>query len=232
MVPYSKHQGNGHQAPTSSVEDALAAIRRGEIVIVADDPGRENEGDFVMAAERVTPDAINFMVTHGRGIVCLPVTRERAGELGFAPMVPDQSDERGCAFTVSVDLRHPPNTGTSTFDRAACMARVVSPDARPHDFRAPGHVFPLEARPGGVLERPGHTEAAVDLARLAGLAPAGVICEILNSDGSPRLASPPPRARSPAWPTAPRSTRSSTWPWSSAIPGTPLGCSSDCTPNA
>ncbi|MGH2662484.1 MAG: bifunctional 3,4-dihydroxy-2-butanone-4-phosphate synthase/GTP cyclohydrolase II [Actinomycetota bacterium] len=183
MIQYSKHPYEAGRWATSSIEEAVEAIGRGEIVIVVDDPGRENEGDFVMAADRVTPEAVNFMVTHGRGIVCTPITEERTRELGFPAMVPEQGDE-GCAFTVSVDLRHPPNTGTSAFDRAACMARIVSSDARPEDFRAPGHVFPLRARSGGVLERPGHTEAAVDLARLAGLAPAGVICEILNDDGS------------------------------------------------
>jgi 3,4-dihydroxy 2-butanone 4-phosphate synthase/GTP cyclohydrolase II len=184
MIPHSKQSVKGDQPGRSTVDQALEAIRRGEIVIVVDDPRRENEGDFVMAAEKVTPDAVNFMVTHGRGIVCLPMTADRARELGLRPMVSDWEEAPGTAFTVSIDLRSPANTGTSTFDRARCIARTMAPDARPDDFRAPGHVFPLQARRGGVLERPGHTEAAVDLARLAGLAPAGVICEILNEDGS------------------------------------------------
>jgi 3,4-dihydroxy 2-butanone 4-phosphate synthase / GTP cyclohydrolase II len=184
MIPHSKQSVNGDRPVRSSVDQALEAISRGEIVIVVDDPGRENEGDFVMAAEKVTPEAVNFMVTHGRGILCLPLTGDRTRKLGLRPMVADWDDPPGTAFTVSIDLREPPNTGTSTFDRARCIARTVAPDARVEDFRAPGHVFPLQARARGVLERPGHTEAAVDLARLAGLIPAGVICEILNADGS------------------------------------------------
>jgi 3,4-dihydroxy 2-butanone 4-phosphate synthase/GTP cyclohydrolase II len=166
------------------IEDAIAAIRRGEIVIVVDDPDRENEGDFVMAAERVTPEAVNFMITHGRGLLCLPITEERADRLGFRPMVSDGRTSDGTAFTVSIDHAHPPNTGISAPDRARCIARAVARDAGPEEFRTPGHVFPLRARPGGVLERAGHTEAAVDLARLAGLEPAGAICEIMNVDGS------------------------------------------------
>ncbi|HWL65518.1 MAG TPA: bifunctional 3,4-dihydroxy-2-butanone-4-phosphate synthase/GTP cyclohydrolase II [Actinomycetota bacterium] len=166
------------------MDQAVEAIRRGDIVIVADDPARENEGDFVMAAEKVTPEAVNFMVTHGRGVVCLPVTGERATELGLRPMVADCDEAMGTAFTISIDLREPRNTGTSAFDRAACISKVTDPTARPEDFCSPGHVFPIQARDGGVLERAGHTEATVDLARLAGLAPAGVICEILKADGS------------------------------------------------
>ena len=166
------------------IEDAIEAIRRGEIVIVVDDPDRENEGDFVMAAEMVTPDAINFMVTYGRGLVCLPMTRTRAADLGLRPMVAGSRDPNGTAFTVSIDLHTPVNTGISAHDRARCIARAVSPDARSDEFRTPGHIFPLAARPGGVLERAGHTEAATDLARLAGFEPAGVICEVMNADGS------------------------------------------------
>ena len=171
--------------PFSRIEDAIEAIRRGEIVIVVDDPDRENEGDFIMAADRVTPEAVNFMVTHGRGLLCLPVTSERAERLGFRPMVDDGRKGDGTAFTVSIDLADPPgNTGISAPDRARCIARAVAAEARAEEFRTPGHVFPLRARPGGVLERAGHTEAAVDLARLAGLEPAGAICEIMNADGS------------------------------------------------
>ena len=171
--------------PFSRIEDAIEAIRRGEIVIVVDDPDRENEGDFIMAAEKATPEAVNFMVTHGRGLLCLPVTEERAARLGFRPMVEDGRHGDGTAFTVSIDLADPPgNTGISAPDRARCIRRAVAADARLEEFRTPGHVFPLRARPGGVLERAGHTEAAVDLARLAGFEPAGAICEIMNADGS------------------------------------------------
>src|SRR5947208_12260691 len=170
-------------APFSSIEVAVEAVGRGEIVIVVDDPGRENEGDFVMAADLVTPEAVNFMTTHGRGIVCMPVLPERAGVLGLN-LLPRRGDYDGCAFTVSIDLSEPPNTGTSAVDRAKCMARAADPASSSGEFRQPGHVFPLVARPGGVLERPGHTEAAVDLAQLAGREPAGVICEIMSADGS------------------------------------------------
>ncbi len=172
-------------ATFSSIEEAVAAIRRGHVVIVVDDPDRENEGDFVMAAERVTPEAVNFMVTHGRGLVCLPMAGELIDRLGLKAMAePDASQADATAFTQSIDLRDPPNTGISAFDRARCIARAVAPGVRPSDFRSPGHVFPLRARPSGVLRRAGHTEAAVDLALLAGLEPAGVICEIMNADGS------------------------------------------------
>ena len=171
--------------PFSRIEDAIEAIRRGEIVIVVDDPDRENEGDFIMAADMATPEAVNFMVTHGRGLLCLPVTEERAARLGFRPMVEDGRKGDGTAFTVSVDLADPPgNTGISAPDRARCIRRAAAADSRLEEFRTPGHVFPLRARPGGVLERAGHTEAAVDLARLAGFEPAGAICEIMNVDGS------------------------------------------------
>jgi 3,4-dihydroxy 2-butanone 4-phosphate synthase/GTP cyclohydrolase II len=184
VVPAGAELEDVASSPFSSVEEAIAAIERGEIVVVVDDPGRENEGDFVMAAEKVTPEAVNFMVTHGRGLVCLPMTAERAHLLGLRPMVAAQDESQGTAFTVSIDLREPWNTGISAHDRARCMARAVAPDASAGEFSTPGHVLPLAARPGGVLERAGHTEAAVDLARLAGLTPAGVICEIMNPDGS------------------------------------------------
>lgn len=168
----------------SSIPDAIAAIARGEIVIVVDDPNRENEGDFVMAADRVTPEAVNFMVTHGRGLVCLPMSGERLDALGLRQMVTDVSEPDGTAFTLSIDLAEPRNTGISAFDRARCITRAVDPTAAADEFTVPGHIFPLRARDDGVLARPGHTEAAVDLARLAGLRPAGVICEILNADGT------------------------------------------------
>ena len=169
-------------SPFSSVEEAVAAIARGEIVVVLDDPAREDEGDFVMAADLVTPEAVNFMVTHGRGLVCLPMDGEQLDRLRLGPMVSAATDST--AFTVSIDLREPRNTGVSAHDRARCMQRAVQHDATADEFRVPGHVFPLRSRPGGVLERAGHTEAAVDLARLAGLSPAGVICEIMNPDGT------------------------------------------------
>jgi len=166
------------------IEEAIEAISRGEMVIVVDDADRENEGDFIMAADKVTPEAVNFMVTHGRGLVCMPATGERLEELRITSMVPENVGSDETAFTVSIDLEEPGNTGISAFDRAKCIQRFVAADARPGEFRKPGHVFPLRAQPGGVLKRAGHTEAAVDLARLAGLQPAGVICEIMNPDGS------------------------------------------------
>jgi len=172
-------------SPFATIDEAITAIRRGEIVIVVDDPDRENEGDFVMAADRVTPEAVNFMITHGRGLLCLPVTEERAERLGFRMMVEDGRRGDGTAFTVSIDLAAPAgNTGISAPDRARCIRSAVGAGATTSDFRTPGHVFPLRAKPGGVLERAGHTEAAVDLARLAGCEPAGAICEIMNADGS------------------------------------------------
>ena len=166
------------------IEDAIQAIARGEMVIVVDDADRENEGDFIMAADKVTPEAVNFMVTHGRGLVCLPATGERLEQLRIGAMVPEHVASQETAFTVSIDLEEPGNTGISAFDRAKCIQRFMAADARPEEFRKPGHVFPLRAQPGGVLKRAGHTEAAVDLARLAGLQPAGVICEIMNANGS------------------------------------------------
>jgi 3,4-dihydroxy 2-butanone 4-phosphate synthase/GTP cyclohydrolase II len=169
--------------PFSSIEEAVEAVGRGEMVIVVDDPGRENEGDFVMAADMATPEAVNFMATHGRGIVCMPVLPERAGTLGLN-LLPRRGDYDGCAFTTSIDLADPPNTGTSAVDRARCMARAADPGSTAAEFRQPGHVFPLVARPGGVLERAGHTEAAIDLARMAGREPVGVICEIMAADGT------------------------------------------------
>jgi 3,4-dihydroxy 2-butanone 4-phosphate synthase/GTP cyclohydrolase II len=169
-------------ASGTAVTDAVEAIRRGRVIVVVDDPDREDEGDFVMAAERVTPAAVNLMITHGRGLLCLPMAGKRLDELEVPDLPSDPTAET--AFTLSIDLDEPGNTGISAESRARCIRRAVQPQAGPDDFRRPGHVFPLRARPGGVLERRGHTEAAVDLARLAGLAPAGVICEILAADGS------------------------------------------------
>ncbi|MGZ4189933.1 MAG: bifunctional 3,4-dihydroxy-2-butanone-4-phosphate synthase/GTP cyclohydrolase II [Actinomycetota bacterium] len=168
----------------ATIEQAVEAIARGEIVIVVDDPGRENEGDFVMAAEKVTPDAVNFMVTHGRGLLCMPMSGDRLDALGLRAMVPENEAGAETAFTISIDLKQPRNTGISAYDRARTIRRALDAGARADEFRTPGHVFPLRARPGGVLERAGHTEAAVDLARLAGLRPAGAICEIMNADGT------------------------------------------------
>jgi 3,4-dihydroxy 2-butanone 4-phosphate synthase/GTP cyclohydrolase II len=168
----------------ASIPDAVAEIRRGGIVLVVDDADRENEGDFIMAAEAATPEAINFMVTHGRGIVCLPAAAWRLDELGIPQMVTDTTDGHEAAFTVSIDYRHGTTTGTSAHDRATTAAAIADPRATPQDFQKPGHVFPLRAKEGGVLRRAGHTEAAVDLATLAGMFPAGVICEVMNPDGS------------------------------------------------
>jgi 3,4-dihydroxy 2-butanone 4-phosphate synthase / GTP cyclohydrolase II len=166
--------------PFARIEDAVAAIGRGEIVIVIDDEDRENEGDLIMAAEFATPDKIAFFLHHTSGVICAPVSSERARELDLAPMVVDNTETMRTAFTVSVDYRHNTTTGISAYDRAATIAALVDPTTRPTDLLRPGHIFPLEARDGGVLKRAGHTEAAIDLARLAGLYPAGVLCEIVN----------------------------------------------------
>ena len=168
----------------ATIDDALEDIRAGKMVIVIDDADRENEGDFVMAAEMATPEAINFMVTHGRGIVCMPVTQRRLDELRIPLMVSKNNESHGTAFAVSIDIQGRTTTGTSAFDRAATVRAIADPELRHEDIRMPGHVFPLMAREGGVLKRAGHTEATVDLARLAGLYPAGVLCEVLHPDGS------------------------------------------------
>jgi 3,4-dihydroxy 2-butanone 4-phosphate synthase / GTP cyclohydrolase II len=166
------------------IEDVLKDIRAGRMVIVTDDEDRENEGDLVMAAEKVTPAAVNFMARHARGLVCAPITEERAATLGLQRMVLHNRESQRTDFTVSVDAARGISTGISAADRAATIKVLVDSNAVPADLIQPGHVFPLQARPGGVLRRAGHTEAAVDLARLAGLQPAGVICEILKDDGS------------------------------------------------
>ncbi|HEY8344087.1 MAG TPA: 3,4-dihydroxy-2-butanone-4-phosphate synthase [Bacillota bacterium] len=167
----------------TSIEEAIAAIQRGEMVIVVDDEERENEGDLVMAAEKITPEALNFMITHGRGLVCVPMTGDRLEELGIPQMVSSNTEHMETAFTVSVDAKSI-ETGISAFDRYKTIQALINPETRPCDLVRPGHIFPLRARDGGVLVRAGHTEAAVDLARLAQLTPAGVICEIMNEDGS------------------------------------------------
>ncbi len=172
--------------PFGTVEQAIAEIRAGKLVIVADDENRENEGDLVGAADRVTPDMINFMATYGRGLICLTLTPERCQALGLPQQVEHNTEDKETAFTVSVDAarRFGVTTGISAHDRAATIRVAIDPATVPADLRRPGHVFPLRARPGGVLQRVGQTEASMDLARLAGLYPAGVICEILSADGT------------------------------------------------
>jgi len=174
---------NAH-APFASIEEAIAEIAAGRMVIVVDDEGRENEGDFMMAASMATPEAVNFMATFGRGLICLPLTAERLDALDIPPMTGENTSEHGTAFHVSIGAKGRITTGISAADRAATIRAAIDPKTTPEDISRPGHVFPLRARPGGVLERAGHTEAAVDLARLAGLYPAGVICEIMNPDGT------------------------------------------------
>ncbi|MBA1334180.1 MAG: 3,4-dihydroxy-2-butanone 4-phosphate synthase / GTP cyclohydrolase II [Firmicutes bacterium] len=170
-------------AEFSTIEEAVEDIKQGRMVVVVDDEDRENEGDLVMAAEKVTPEAVNFMVKHARGLVCVPMLRERLDELDIRPMVSNNTDPKETAFTVSVDWTGT-KTGISAQERAQTVLRLIDPKAAPEDFSRPGHVFPLAAKEGGVLKRAGHTEAVVDLARLAGLYPAGVICEIMNDDGT------------------------------------------------
>ena len=168
-----------------TIEEAIEDIRNGKVVIVVDDEDRENEGDFLAAAEKVTPDMINFMATHGRGLICVPLPDSRCDELDLPPMVLNNTDPHHTAFTISVDLKGRGNTtGISAVDRARTILALVDERSKPEDFARPGHIFPLRARPGGVLRRTGHTEAAIDLARLAGLKPAGVIVEIMNDDGT------------------------------------------------
>jgi 3,4-dihydroxy 2-butanone 4-phosphate synthase/GTP cyclohydrolase II len=166
------------------IEEALAEIRNGRMIILMDDEDRENEGDLCVAAERVTPEHINFMATHGRGLICLSLTENRCDQLGLPMMVSENRAPLGTAFTVSIDARRGITRGISAIDRAATVRTAIAPDAGPADIVTPGHVFPLRAKRGGVLVRAGQTEGAVDLARLAGLAPAGVICEIKRDDGS------------------------------------------------
>ncbi|MEC0372058.1 bifunctional 3,4-dihydroxy-2-butanone-4-phosphate synthase/GTP cyclohydrolase II [Paenibacillus chibensis] len=165
------------------IEDAIAELQHGNIVIVVDDEDRENEGDFVALAEKATPEVINFMITEGRGLVCVPITRERAESLELSPMAARNTDHHGTAFTVSVDETNT-TTGISAYERSLTAKRLADPAAGADQFRRPGHMFPLIAKDGGVLRRAGHTEAAVDLARLSGSAPAGVICEIIKEDGT------------------------------------------------
>lgn len=174
-----------------SVEEAIARIARGEQVVVVDDEDRENEGDLIFAADKVTPEAVNFMARHGRGLICVSLTADRCDELELPLMVEKNTSIHGTAFCISVEARLGTTTGISAHDRAATVRTLVDPASRPADLQRPGHMFPLRARRGGVLKRAGHTEASVDLARLAGLTPAGVLCEIMDEDGQmarlPRL---------------------------------------------
>src|SRR6187402_188133 len=169
----------------NTIEEAIEDIRQGKIIIVVDDEDRENEGDFLAAADKVTPEMINFMATYGRGLICAPLTESRCKELGLHVMVNNNTDPMESAFTVSVDLKgNGVTTGISAADRSKTVQSLVDPNTKPHDLARPGHIFPLIAKQGGVLRRTGHTEAAIDFARLAGFKPAGVICEILNEDGT------------------------------------------------
>src|SRR5438552_8461859 len=170
--------------PLSTIEEAIAEIRRGRMVILMDDKDRENEGDLCMAAEKATPAAINFMATHGPGLICLQLTVERVKRLGVSMMVSENTSPFGTAFTVSIDAATGITTGISAADRAKTILDTIADDAKSQDLVTPGHIFPLRARNGGVLVRAGQTEGSVDLARLAGLKPAGVICEIMKDDGT------------------------------------------------
>ena len=176
------------QAPEAfqfdTIDDVLHDLAAGKMVIVTDDADRENEGDLVMAAEKATPQAINFMTMHGRGLICAPITAERAEQLGLQRMVAQNREMYRTDFTVSVDAAKGVTTGISAHDRAATIRTIADPKSTPEDLVQPGHIFPLRAKEGGVLRRAGHTEAAIDLARLAGLQPAGVLCEILHDDGT------------------------------------------------
>jgi len=166
------------------VEKAIQAVQSGQLIIIVDDEDRENEGDLMVAAEKVSPEIINFMTKHGRGLICLPLGKERVEELNLPLMVPNNTARFQTAFTVSIDAKDGVTTGISAFDRAKTILTAIDPKTKPSDLARPGHIFPLKAKDGGVLARAGQTEAAVDLARLAGLYPAGVICEIMNEDGS------------------------------------------------
>jgi 3,4-dihydroxy 2-butanone 4-phosphate synthase/GTP cyclohydrolase II len=170
---------------STPIHEAIAELQAGRMIVIADDEDRENEGDVVMAAEKITPEAVNFMATHARGLICLAVTGERADALELSQVVPLYSSLGATAFTVSIDAKgRGVKTGISAYDRCQTILAAIDPCTRPEDLARPGHIFPLRARRDGVLERRGHTEAAVDLARLAGLDPSGVICEILNDDGT------------------------------------------------
>ncbi len=174
-----------HKIQLNTIEEAIEDIRQGKMIIVVDDEDRENEGDFLAAADKVTPEMINFMATHGKGLICVPLTESRCKELELHTMVTNNTDNMETAFTVSVDLKgNGVTTGISAADRSKTIEALVNPDTKPYELGRPGHIFPLIARQGGVLRRTGHTEAAIDFARLAGYSSAGVICEIMNDDGT------------------------------------------------
>lgn len=170
--------------PLATIEEAVSDIRDGKMIIIVDDEDRENEGDLVCAAEKVTPELVNFMAVHGRGLICLPMTEERCDELNLQPQTANNTSSMGTAFTISIEAREGVTTGISAADRAKTILTAVDPNSRPSDLARPGHVFPLRAKRGGVLVRVGQTEASVDIARIAGLYPAAVICEIMNDDGT------------------------------------------------
>ncbi|PKQ45555.1 3,4-dihydroxy-2-butanone-4-phosphate synthase [Confluentibacter flavum] len=185
MMTETETKHSVKQFKLNTIHDAIEDIRNGKVIIVVDDANRENEGDFVAAADKVTPEMINFMATQGRGLICAPLTEKRCKELQLDMMVTINTDHMETAFTVSVDLRgHGVTTGISASDRAKTVKSLIDGNTKPHDLSRPGHIFPLVAKEGGVLRRTGHTEAAIDFARLAGLKPAGVIVEIMNEDGS------------------------------------------------
>ena len=174
-----------HKIQLNTIEEAIEDIRQGKMIIVVDDEDRENEGDFLAAADKVTPEMINFMATHGKGLICVPLTESRCKELELHTMVTNNTDNMETAFTVSVDLKgNGVTTGISAADRSKTIEALVNPNTKPYELGRPGHIFPLIARQGGVLRRTGHTEAAIDFARLAGYSSAGVICEIMNDDGT------------------------------------------------
>src|SRR5687768_2633805 len=177
-------KGARKHGPFASIDDAIAQIRAGRMIIVVDDEDRENEGDLTIAAEKVTPDAINFMARHGRGLICMSMTAERLDQLEIPLMVNQNTTRFNTAFCVSIEAKQHVSTGISAADRAATVHAAIDPKTRPSDLARPGHMFPLRSRDGGVMVRAGQTEAAVDLARMAGLYPAGVICEIMNEDGT------------------------------------------------
>src|SRR5215211_2394302 len=170
--------------PLAKIEEAVEDIKNGKMIIIVDDEDRENEGDLVCAAEKVTPEIISFMAVHGRGLICMPITEDRADELNLHPQTADNTSSMGTAFTISIEAKEGVTTGISAADRAHTILTAVNPATKPSDLARPGHVFPLRAKRGGVLIRVGQTEASVDIARIAGLAPAAVICEIMNDDGT------------------------------------------------
>src|SRR5438034_34976 len=175
---------NETKSPFATVEEAVEEIRQGRMIVLIDDEDRENEGDLAMAAEKITPEVINFMAKYGRGLICMPLTEDRCDELHLPLMSPVNTSAHGTAFTESIDARVGVTTGISASDRAVTILTAIDPKTKPQDLARPGHIFPLRARHGGVLVRTGQTEASVDRARIAGLYPAGVICEIMNEDGT------------------------------------------------